>query len=302
MRKIPDWIRIPALRLVAWVVSVPRVRTTIKRLRARHLMSESVSRHLPLRGEIPISLPWSPPFLMRSDPRNALVRRLYFSPEGCDEPETFAVFVDLIDKAEVFIDVGANQGLFTLIATARNPELRVHAFEPNPNVTKLIRGHVSANNLENRVTVYSDVVADQTGEIEFRVPRSPNAGNGALAVLSGLCDADADTVSCPAVRLDDVLASEWVDVIKIDVEGAEGRVIEGAQQTLRRTKAVIVLEVLEPHDYAYAERLLSDLGYHFYHLSGAGPVASQAFVPDLNREYRNYLCLPGGRRPPHGAR
>ena len=300
MRNAPEWVKNLVLGVAAWVVSIPVVRKTLRSLRDRGLVPDRVARSLALRGEIPISLPWAPPFLMCSGPRNALVRALYFSPRQGDEPETLAVFVDLIGNARVFVDVGANQGLFTLVATAINPEVRVHAFEPNPSVNGLLRANIAANRLMDRVTVSPQVVSDQAGVVEFRVPESPYSAAGAMSAVS--LSPGGAVVGLPAVRLDDVLGDEQLDVLKIDDEGAEARVIRGARKTLRRTRPVVILEVLEPHDNAGAERLLRDLGYEFYHLTADGPVRSHALVPDLKREYRNYLCLPAGRRLPGAER
>jgi len=273
---------------------------------AHGLFPDRVARALALRGDIPIDLPWAPRFLMRSDPRNLLVRMLYFFPlTGGDEPETFSVFADLIDDARVFVDVGANQGLFTLVAAARNPKVRIYAFEPNPNVNALLVDNVAVNDWTDRVTVSCQAVSDRPGMVEFRVPESPYAAVGAIVAVSR--SRTGTVIEVPAVRLDDLLGDEEVDVVKIDVEGAESLVIQGAEQTLRRTRAAVILEVLEPYDYAGAERLLRELAYDFYHLTPAGPVAAPSLVPDLNRAHRNYLCLPRGeevldrvRPAPHG--
>jgi FkbM family methyltransferase len=283
----------------AWAMSVPLIRSTVRRLRERDVVSDRFVRHAALRGDIPITSPWTSPFLMRSDARNMLVRRLYFGTDDFEESETFAVFVELIDEADVFVDVGANQGIFTLVGATRNSQLRIFSFEPNPNVHALLRTNVAINDLTNRVTVRSDAVSDRPGEVAFHVPPSPFSAIGALADVA-FRDDDGITTTVPAVRLDDVLATEDVDVIKIDVEGAEARVIEGAQALLRRTRPAIIMEVLEPHDYARAERLLRDLGYRFFHLTAAGPLPTEGFVPDTSRTYRNYLCLPAERPPRDG--
>ena len=282
--------------LVARVVSVSPIRRALRRARDRGLIPDRVARSLALRGDIPIVGPWAPQFLMHSDPRNVLVRMLHFFPRaGGGEPETFSVFVGLIDHARVFVDVGANQGLFTLIAAARNPDLRVYAFEPNPNANALLRTHIAVNDWMDRVNVSSLVVSDQPGVVDFRVPESPYAAVGAIDAVSRA--RSGTVVELEAVRLDDVVGDQDVDVIKVDVEGAESLVIRGAEQTLRRTRAAVILEVLEPYDYAGAERLLRDLDYDFFHLTPAGPVPAPSLVPDVDRVYRNYLCLPRGILP-----
>ncbi len=235
-------------------------------------------------------LPWAPQFLMCSDPRNALVRMLHFSPRTSGEPETLSVFAGLIDDARVFVDVGANQGLFTLVAAARNPDLRVFAFEPNPNVHELLLDNLAANHLMERVTVSALAVSDEPGTVEFRIPESRYAAVAAIDAVSR--SRSGTLIEVATVRLDDLLGGEAVDVVKVDVEGAESMVLRGAQQTLRRTRAAVILEVLEPHDYAGAERVLRDLDYDFFHLTPAGPVPVSSLVPDPDRVYRNYLCLP----------
>lgn len=130
---------------------------------------------------------------------------LHFFPRtGGEEPETFSVFFGLIDTAHVFVDVGANQGLFTLIAAARNPDLRVYAFEPNPNVNALLRDNIAVNHWTDRVTVSSSAVSDIAGTVDFRVPESPYAAVGAIDTVSR--SRRGSVVELQAVRLDNVSA------------------------------------------------------------------------------------------------
>jgi FkbM family methyltransferase len=276
----------------ARVVSPAPVRNTLRRLTRAGRMPNSVVPHLPLTGTIPIRLLDGPEFEMESAPQNLVVRRLFFSGEEGEEPETLRAFAELVDRARWFVDVGANQGIFTLMGATRNPELRVLAFEPNPRLHDLLRTNLALNQLADRVELSRAAVSDAPGTVQFEVPDSPFATHGRLASLGA--DA-ATTVEAEAVRLDDVVGSRPVDLIKIDVEGAESLVLEGARATLDRWHPSLIIEVLEGRDNAGVDDLLRSLHYDFFWLTGDGPLPREGLVPDPTRRERNYLCLPRAR-------
>ncbi len=137
----------------------------------------------------------------------------------------------------VFVDIGSSEGDFALIAARIvGPTGRVHAFEPEPGNIATIEENVALNRFDH-VTVHGMALSDHDGEAELH--RSSVSGWHSL--LPGLDHRDRDVVRVPVARLDS-LGLGRVDMKKIDVEGAEMAVLEGARETIARDRPVILLD------------------------------------------------------------
>jgi hypothetical protein len=83
-----------------------------------------------------------------------------------------------------------------------------------------------------------------------------------------------------------------VDLMKIDVEDAEGPVVASIANVLARDRPAVVIEMLASGSYEQAVDVLSALGYTFYHLTAEGMVAVDQPTPRVGDPHMNYLCLP----------
>jgi FkbM family methyltransferase len=159
----------------------------------------------------------------------------------------------VLRKGDVVIDVGANIGFFTVLASILvGPTGRVVAFEPGADNLVRLRANLAHNDCQN-VTVIEKAVTNQVGEIEFFI-NTQNAGGNALWDISqwpGYVEENGVPmhVTVPATTLD----AEWAQlglptpkVIKIDVEGAEQRVLEGARELLASQTPHFVIAELHP--------------------------------------------------------
>lgn len=139
----------------------------------------------------------------------------------------------IVDPKRICLDVGANLGLFTYFLSRYSPH--VYAFEPNPIPLRILR-YVADKN----VTVLEMALSNKTGEAELVVPKGRKgwSSNGASVEY----DSDQGRiVKVPGSRIDDL---EYRDIgfIKIDVEGHEKSVLEGAQKTLSRDRPNLFVE------------------------------------------------------------
>jgi FkbM family methyltransferase len=145
------------------------------------------------------------------------------------------------------LDVGANHGYYTLImADAVGPEGRVIPVEPTPRLADLLRQTLDVNGFPS-VTVASTAATDSDGErLQLVIPprRSMNAR---LSEVAGSADTVVEVESVTV----DTLTRDWprVDLIKIDVEGAEEDVWQGMQQTITQNRDVVVILELNVDRY-----------------------------------------------------
>jgi FkbM family methyltransferase len=142
----------------------------------------------------------------------------------------------------VFLDVGANFGLFSLLAAAK-PGVSVHAFEPSPRELRRLHRNLAANQ-DRAVAVHPVALGERNEELVLHLSSALNPGMNSLLDRA---DGTVRSVRCRCVRLDGYLAAaelQRVRLVKIDVEGFELGVLRGlaaAMPQLRR--AAFVVEV-----------------------------------------------------------
>jgi FkbM family methyltransferase len=184
------------------------------------------------------------------DPRNYLSRCLIH--EGVYQPEVSAAVVKWLPQGGVMVDVGANVGYMTMLGARRvGPAGRVLAIEPNPYMVEAMRRHLDKNGISN-VSIVQAGCSRAKGS--FPLYLSPDRNPG-MTSLSAKNAHSQRSIQVDVVPLDELVAEfnpPSLDVLKIDVEGAELQVLQGAKETLRRFRPVILME-LDP-------RLLSSFG------------------------------------------
>lgn len=138
---------------------------------------------------------------------------------GLSAPVEMAAVTHLLREGELFVDIGANLGAFTLLA-AGIAKARVLAIEPAPETLPWLREHITLNGLSDRVEVAATALSDAPGEIRM------TAGLGASNRVSD------DGIAVPVTTLDALLGGRVPTLIKLDVEGHEAPVLRGAAATL----------------------------------------------------------------------
>jgi FkbM family methyltransferase len=166
---------------------------------------------------------------------------------GTTEPLVQEALAMYLHQGAVFYDVGANVGFFTLIgARLVRPNGYVRAFEPHPDNAAVLEHNIEINGLRN-VELIRAAVGAETGTAKL-------AGETPLTL-----HLSAQGIDVPLVTLDELAENLPPTLIKIDVEGAELDVLEGAKDTLARDRPVVVCEV---HDTAeQCAALLTAAGY-----------------------------------------
>ena len=178
-------------------------------------------------------------------------------------------------------DLGAHMGYFTLVLAKLVGESgRVFAFEPDPRNLRALRNNLEGN--LKAVTVTPAAVADRSSEVTFATFGFSSVSH----IADSRTPADAVRITVRALTLDDFVYRDGnpaPNFIKVDVEGAEVRVIRGAERVLREARPVVVVEAWRSH-WDEVAALMQGLGYRWHVLGGeetmvrAG-VADVLFVP-----------------------
>ena len=184
----------------------------------------------------------------------------------------------LVARGAVVVDGGANVGAFALVAASVvGPEGRVHAIEAAPATAALLRRSVAANPAYT-IEVHEAALAETEGALDLTTYEA-GSGSASLAPSDG-----GQIVRVRATTLDAVTAGlDRVDLVKLDVEGAELRALRGAARLLAAHRPILLLELEPGHlaqqgaSVAELETLLTEAGYVAYAL--AREPDGIAFVP-----------------------
>ncbi|CAA9362849.1 MAG: hypothetical protein AVDCRST_MAG68-4595 [uncultured Gemmatimonadetes bacterium] len=152
---------------------------------------------------------------------------------GSYEPEQTRLFQEHVRPGDTVLDVGAHVGYYTVLSAVLAGERgAVWAFEPNPANARFLRRHAEINGL-GQVRVTEAAVSDANGTARFGFGRG--SGTGRLAA--------GGEVEVRTLRLDDFCAGHGIApaAVKIDVEGAEDAVLEGAREVLARHRPIVFL-------------------------------------------------------------
>jgi FkbM family methyltransferase len=263
--------------------------------------SDAVARMLSRVGPVRRALPNGRPLRLWSRGDDGVSNAVYWYGWDGYEPESTPLFFRLAAQAAVTLDIGANVGYHALLAGHANPAGRVYAFEPVPLALERLRHHIALNCLHNVECVPAAVGASD-GKTSFFV------GEAGIPVGASLSEEFVERVRreapvrlaeqvqalrVPVLTIDRFVAErqiERVDLVKLDIEGAEPQALQGMRALLRRDRPAILCEVLADGQTVQAlEAALRPFGYRYYHLTAAGPIARERLQGYDYGSSHNYL-------------
>jgi FkbM family methyltransferase len=235
----------------------------------------------------------APPPRVAVEPREMINRTLFLY--GTFEISETRLIQALLRPGMTFLDVGANIGYYTLIgARLVGPAGNVHAFEPHPRIRERLRENVERNDYQN-VVIHGDAIAASTGSVAFFASADVQ-NQGTSSIVPGAGRAPSQSVA--SITLDDfagTLNHRHIDLIKMDIEGAEVEAIRGGRNTLAAPDAPPI--IFEAADLAPVADALRALGYrikrHHYTLSrGLELLDPDAAFDDIFSDYEapNYFA------------
>jgi len=225
---------------------------------------------------------------------------------GAFEPMETKFVLGLLKPGMNFVDIGANIGWFAVQAADRvGPQGQVIAFEPRPTTCAWLNRSIADNNFSARTEIHACAVGPTKGDISIGSSRGTDNPGGTWTIANEAVEthfrsSPSDIIRVPMVTVDDIVGDRRVDVIKIDIEGAEPLAMQGAERVLRAQRPIVVSEVnpqmlqivsnLHMRDYVGRMKALD---YDCYELSSDGtgkeflgeiiptqfPLINVAFVP-----------------------
>jgi FkbM family methyltransferase len=205
------------------------------------------------------------------------------------EKETIPIMLDQIRQARCFIDVGANCGIYTVLAATINPDVQIVAIEPVPKICAALTNNVRQNRLHGRVTILNVAVGNSEGIVDFH--EAEDARMGSLSV-HGYQGQAGRLIQVQCRTLDSIVAELNIgpDFIKIDAEGFSDAILNGASRLLETVRPRIVLEANPGDPCPRITKILNSYRYAMHLITDNGPERHERIIP--SSVYRNWLCLP----------
>lgn len=183
---------------------------------------------------------------------------------------TFERFLDSIDFVDcVALDIGANHGVYTTKIADRFS--KVYAFEPHTDNLKILKQSANAPN----ITIVEKAISDKTGKLKLFCSHSNPGGHSISEKVSEVPlwgHAPDRFVEVDGISIDDFCKGMNVGFMKVDVEGAENFIFNGAVETLKNNKMDIMLEVHQTVDIDELYMFFRNLEYIWY--EGGKPIRS----------------------------
>lgn len=154
---------------------------------------------------------------------------------GLHEFGDMGFLLHFLRPGDLFVDVGANIGSFSMLASGVVGATSV-ALEPVPSTCAALRRNIAVNRLEELVEPLCVAAGARRGRVRFSLDRGPQD----RAVGESYSGASAEV---PVMSLDDIFENKWPALLKVDVEGSEREVLEGASESLcKPTLKAVLLE------------------------------------------------------------
>lgn len=224
--------------------------------------------------------------------------------QGYQEADRGEIFLmkKLLRPESIFMDVGANIGAFSLIAAAVARKGQVHAFEPSKRLYDHLSDNIKINNFAN-VTINNIGIFNEITEKTLHHPKGSGIVNAGAASLFADNVKTADSVESERISLitlDSYVRSKnltRVDLIKIDIEGAEMAALQGARETLNQFRPHVLMELNEDclKSANSSIREIIDFwkacDYGIYLIDHSGNFSKIDGLDKLRR-HQNIYCLP----------
>ncbi len=208
--------------------------------------------------------------------QTSYITRLLFWERNRDFEYT-PIFVELIKKIDVFFDVGANIGYYSILGGLINPNIKIYAFEPSIGPMIYLSENVKINNLENQVAIEEIALSNTIGEIEFNEIKNENyptifnlSGGHNLGTkpkkIHNKIKVKSDTLD-NYIELNKI---KCIDLIKLDTEGCEDLILKFSDKTIKQFKPIIICETLFNSIEYSLETIIKQYDYEFYNHTEKG--------------------------------
>lgn len=210
------------------------------------------------------------------------------------EHESVNIWIKLAKKSSIIFDIGANTGIFSLLAKGFNASAKIYGFEPQPNIYKCFSEQIALNNFD--IKAYQLAFSNENGTTKFYNygfdTFNSNTTAGSLnSEFRNLSTQQA--IEVETMRLEDFLKREkisQIDLMKLDVETFEPQVLEGAGESLKIMQPIILIEIQSDEIGKKVQELLAPMQYDIYNIDETKGIIKVEKL--IDQEFKNHLIVP----------
>ena len=256
----------------------------------------------------PVVMSWIDGLVLRVYPGNEVFRSLFVN--GIYDPNNVVIVNSMLSKGSVFIDVGANMGYFSLLASnVVGKSGSIIAIEPSSRDYARLVDNVKINGLSDIILTYRFAVSDNKGSAKLGVACEERSALNTLGSefsfkgVERVVTEDVRTISIDELVSTFKLAR--VDFLKLDIEGSELKALEGSINTIEKFRPAIMLGVNENAlkangaDHKEIQQMLKKIRYRAYRVIES-PTFALELITDLEKARREKVvfCLHESVVPP----
>lgn len=260
MHKMEPWLKKMMLGVYGFV---PLKCELFSMIRFFYLPKESIFRHLYFKGNFKVSVDKEHSFLMKHYGSGfAMESDHFWKGVGACERYSIDLWIKYAKQSDLILDIGANTGTYSLIASALNSNAEVHAFEPVKRTFDKLQSNVQINTFD--IHLHNIALSDTVGEIFLM---EEGGSNEYTAHVTKLQNPNSYLVCCK--RLDSILNVNYIGkniLMKLDVERHEVSVLLGMGDLLKQLRPIILLEVLDEEMAIQLNPFFENLEYVFYNI------------------------------------
>ncbi len=273
--------------------ALPFKREVFHAVRAVLPLPEPVFRHLHFTGPITVKVDDRSSFRIMHH-GHMIENELFWSGLKGWEKVSFELWRRLCPLANTILDIGANTGVYALIAQATNPQATVIAVEPVQRIFEKLKQNTRMNG--DRIHVVCAAVSDHTGTaILYDQPAHEHVLSVSLDPTWNKESPWLSPVEVPCITVTDLLRDyelKKADLLKIDVETHESAVLDGCATLLREHKPTLLIELLNNDVAQRVAAQVEGLGYEFYDVDDVSWPPRRVATLGQSGHFNFLICQP----------
>ena len=200
--------------------------------------------------------------------------------QGCYEPVSIELAKKVVKTGGVFIDVGANFGLYSNILGFKNNRLKIYLIEPNYKVLKRLTENIEINQLKHQVQIINAAISNKSQLVFLQQPEKNNLGT----TRTSLTDKGIFSIlSCPLELILETNHISEIDLLKIDIEGNEFSVMQNFPFDKYLIKNIILeFNFLSSISFTQLRQFFENRGFAFFTITGEKIIDSKKSIPENN--------------------
>lgn len=243
-------------------------------------------------------------FFLHTNQTCYVTKEIFYN--GAENYEFTTLFEHLIKQSNVFFDIGANIGYFTVLGEKINPSVKIFSFEPSIGPLYYLNKNVKENFLKN-ITIIDKAVSNVDGELEFydvinkKYPWLKHNLNGSNSLQNKFGIIKSSSYLVDVTTLQSVITSndiKQIDLIKLDTECTEHLILESSLDVINKFQPIIICEVYDVIEKEVQECIDKMTDYKLYHYIEATKKLN--FISSLNEVTndaynRNFIFCPASK-------